>query len=218
MEGGRGQTSLLNPCKVQGFPHARGDGPVNRDAVCAGGKFSPRAWGWSGCLQRRPDPHEVFPTRVGMVREHVLSYPCHVGFPHARGDGPPNQCRHRTRSPFSPRAWGWSEAAGIPDAGSEVFPTRVGMVRGSHERRGAGAGFPHARGDGPWATCPECGVLLFSPRAWGWSEAAHAYGHAQAVLSGIGHIVKMTGFGASSTKKARGTNREIPLPRGAGSG
>jgi len=28
----------------------------------------------------------------------------------------------------------------------------------------------------------------------------------------------MTGFGASSTKKARGTNREIPLPRGAGSG
>ena len=90
-------------------PHARGDGPsivadhvarvevlptrvgMVRPTPPAGDRtamFSPRAWGWSGCMRRQSTHRVVLPTRVGMVRRWTrCSSPTRCS-PHARGDGP----------------------------------------------------------------------------------------------------------------------------------
>ena len=90
-------------------------------------------------------------------------------FPHSRGDGPLLRMKRGGTPEFSPLAWGWSAKLLSRRVMTDVFPTRVGMVRWMsepvlHERR-----FPHSRGDGPtWASPIEI-RLLFSPLAWGWS-------------------------------------------------
>ncbi len=72
------------PC----FPHPRGDGPSSRLRTTHPLAFSPPAWGWPG--QRLPQRHHhlVFPTRVGMARQHRQRHRRAGGFPHPRGDGP----------------------------------------------------------------------------------------------------------------------------------
>ena len=52
---------------------------------------------------------------------------------------------------------------------SEVFPTRVGMVRKDSGVEDARSSFPHPRGDGPQTTWPARPFTEFSPPAWGWS-------------------------------------------------
>ena len=54
-----------------------------------------------------------------------------------------------------------------------VFPTRVGMVRGCCGLRGRGLSFPHPRGDGPGDDEAALDDTVFSPPAWGWSDAVH---------------------------------------------
>ena len=142
---------LLCRCRARGcFPHARGDGPSNRFRITRGPMFSPRAWGWSGHVSAVAGVPVVFPTRVGMVRPHAISASRVGSFPHARGDGP-NEARWIERAVrFSPRAWGWSALDDQIGRRGRVFPTRVGMVRCSNDRRSDRKSFPHA--------------------AWGWSD------------------------------------------------
>ena len=51
---------------------------------------------------------------------------------------------------FSPREWGWSDAAQLT----------VSTTRGR---------FPHASGDGPLNVGGTTPLVGFSPREWGWS-------------------------------------------------
>ena len=71
------------------------------------------------------------------------------GFPHASGDGPLISDDDNTAGEFSPREWGWSEAAAFLTAPTLVFPTRVGMVRNKLSGMLITISFPHASGDGP---------------------------------------------------------------------
>ena len=50
------------------FPHTRGDGPRIRNQTPRRRRFSPHAWGWSGVTASHLPAGQVFPTRVGMVR------------------------------------------------------------------------------------------------------------------------------------------------------
>ena len=70
------------------FPHARGDGPRSNEDFREQIKFSPRPWGWSVPPLLPWICSVVFPTPVGMVRVLRPGDGRHVGFPHARGDGP----------------------------------------------------------------------------------------------------------------------------------
>ena len=112
-----------------GFPHPRGDGPIEKGGSNERRVFSPPAWGWSGVSFALSSQNEVFPTRVGMVRSSPSASTPAPRFPHPRGDGPGEPARRRGGEAFSPPAWGWSvggvDILDLP----MVFPTRVGMVR-----------------------------------------------------------------------------------------
>src|SRR5260370_967260 len=77
-------------------------------------------------------------------------------------------------TPFSPRAWGWSDHTLFWRRAGGVFPTRVGMVRSHTLPASTLYCFPHARGDGPLAITREWWEITFSPRAWGWSGQVRA--------------------------------------------
>ncbi len=70
---------------------------------------------------------------------------------------------------FSPRAWGWTGERVLRGKPVQVFPTRVGMDRGTRAARQTSTGFPHARGDGPYIGSRVFAPGEFSPRAWGWT-------------------------------------------------
>src|SRR5437763_1976423 len=72
---------------------------------------------------------------------------------------------------FSPRAWGWSETLARVFPFVTVFPTSVGMVRSLAATTTFARCFPHERGDGPYCQGGVPPKRLFSPRAWGWSQA-----------------------------------------------
>ena len=88
-------------------PHVRGDGPGMQSARLHG-LFSPRAWGWSGSLNRSCHWRSVLPTCVGMVRSSSWPTWAYRRSPHVRGDGPPSVSTCPYLRMFSPRAWGWS--------------------------------------------------------------------------------------------------------------
>ena len=152
------------------FPHTRGDGPLYGGCGRLPDVFSPHAWGWSVRAGRRLHQFGVFPTRVGMVRPQSTKYGGRNGFPHTRGDGPECRLHRPRRAGFSPHAWGWSATLSTFAAPTNVFPTRVGMVRVIEDSRIRAHCFPHTRGDGPPRPCPWCHCCWFSPHAWGWSE------------------------------------------------
>ena len=158
------------------FPHTRGDGPNAYHPRSAHVKFSPHAWGWSAVRLSHREHFEVFPTRVGMVRQPFYCSAEVLGFPHTRGDGPSGRRRIQSQTSFSPHAWGWSV---VPAPGSivlSVFPTRVGMVRPPPRNVGAGESFPHTRGDGPGCRRNANPIHSFSPHAWGWSVSRTSNG------------------------------------------
>lgn len=72
-------------------------------------------------------------------------------------------------STYSPRTWGWSAARERGTAGLVVFPTLVGMVHATPERRSRLIRIPHARGDDPKIKLVVEVFALYSPRMWGWS-------------------------------------------------
>ena len=63
--------SLASGERERSFPHVRGDGPLNELGRRTAQPFSPRAWGWSGCVRVNGRRRSVFPTCVGMVRKSV---------------------------------------------------------------------------------------------------------------------------------------------------
>ena len=151
------------------FPHACGDVPAGPPAQSARRAFSPRLWGCSREMTPRPVAIKVFPTPVGMFREHWRVLHERPGFPHACGDVPGKEPPHPRSLTFSPRLWGCSVGGRHHTPGRRVFPTPVGMFR----RRGRCSrwrrGFPHACGDVPSKGLPLVPGTGFSPRLWGCS-------------------------------------------------
>ena len=168
----------------------RGDGPQPSLFSDDAASFSPRAWGWSG---ESGDPGawgNVLPTCVGMVRSSTISAAASRRSPHVRGDGPIYSaefggdqvlptCVGMVRlivslmllvMKFSPRAWGWSDNPEYYNGSSAVLPTCVGMVRESLQPTNRSKRSPHVRGDGPLFNSDYANLVMFSPRAWGWSE------------------------------------------------
>ena len=151
------------------FPHARGDGPTVKTVKTINSKFSPRPWGWSDLSGLSATRFLVFPTPVGMVRILAETTFEFNSFPHARGDGPQSYLPPPSVATFSPRPWGWSVSQNMRFLLVNVFPTPVGMVRSFALVVKCCAGFPHARGDGPYHSDQQTISRLFSPRPWGWS-------------------------------------------------
>ena len=94
-----------------------------------------------------------------------------TGIPHTRGDGPHLRSGKGTSPWYSPHTWGWT--AGYPPlmCRSLVFPTHVGMDRGSSSRSMTPACIPHTRGDGPLFVMISRFILKYSPHTWGWTVA-----------------------------------------------
>ncbi len=163
------RSAALVPGSLTCVPHSRGDGPQCGTSAGFADVCSPLAWGWSEVKFCDHRYLEVFPTRVGMVRDPGRGIPRMNCVPHSRGDGPKTTGVRTSAAECSPLAWGWSEDARDIGLRIFVFPTRVGMVR-HHVRRARGRGrVPHSRGDGPFFRrfCRFCRVC--SPLAWGWS-------------------------------------------------
>ena len=55
-----------------------------------------------------------------------------------------------------------------------VFPTRVGMDRCLAVLPSMTLCIPHTRGDGPCQILPREFSYLYSPHAWGWTDARHS--------------------------------------------
>ena len=159
----------FRPVETARSPHPRGDGPYQPATGSPLRKFSPPAWGWSGCSPSYVRNVSVLPTRVGMVRDERNRSDRPAGSPHPRGDGPHESDSHRPGGLFSPPAWGWSVRPVVNMTVDSVLPTRVGMVRTSAMIHLGAGGSPHPRGDGP--STDSCGQRMstFSPPAWGWS-------------------------------------------------
>ncbi len=131
--------------------------------------YSPRPWGWTGHAPRSPNTASVFPTPVGMDRGDALQTTQVIGIPHARGDGPVPRAKVCAACAYSPRPWGWTDAATCRVHSLVVFPTPVGMDRLMKKISRASRRIPHARGDGPCAVNSLRKLLAYSPRPWGWT-------------------------------------------------
>ena len=144
---GRGTTTARS-C----FPHTRGDVP-----------------GFSNGFQ---DRQRVFPTHVGMFRSANELQHSDMRFPHTRGDVPWLVVGCESGPKFSPHTWGCSAAARARPSASTVFPTHVGMFRIIDGDDGSSRGFPHTRGDVPYACRSGRRGGVFSPHTWGCSGQA----------------------------------------------
>jgi len=140
--------------------------------INAAGAFSPLTWGWSDLQPFLGLALNVFPTHVGMVRDGDQGRHLHRSFPHSRGDGPDSRAAAPVRASFSPLTWGWSVTASAFSGDVCVFPTHVGMVRGTGKEEKGGTRFPHSRGDGPMDIVEARRDWMFSPLTWGWSGMA----------------------------------------------
>src|ERR1035438_7690934 len=171
--------------------------------------YSPPAWGWSDAAQMGLHGAHVFPTRVGMVRWSQTSRGWRACIPHPRGDGPALARNPEFVPPYSPPAWGWSGARLHDGADLRVFPTRVGMVRGSSQQPDRRSCIPHPRGDGPQIAFSVPFVMMYSPPAWGWSD--------RRVLAKLAILVFPTRVGMVRMRPPLRRRRpRIPHPRGDG--
>ena len=98
--------------RIEGSPHACGDGPTTLRYTHPGLAFSPRVWGWSALQVFKPSCVAVLPTRVGMVRSCGRLRMILGSSPHACGDGPLLKTSAEATPGFSPRVWGWSAQQG----------------------------------------------------------------------------------------------------------
>src|SRR5699024_9187438 len=73
--------------------------------------------------------------------------------PHARGDGPTVTYSEGGKPTQAPRTWGWTVGTVEERAVVEAGPTHVGMDRGLRPADTDEGRRPHARGDGPSASC-----------------------------------------------------------------
>ncbi len=69
-------------------PRSGGDGPVLRDPLDEGFKFSPLRRGWSRCIRVTTRGPRVLPAQAGMVPSLQQHVPASYGSPRSGGDGP----------------------------------------------------------------------------------------------------------------------------------
>ncbi len=198
--------AILPPARI---PHTRGDGPSFQSFKNIFDTYSPHAWGWSVVSSLKEIATHVFPTRVGMVRQHERPKRSKYRIPHTRGDGPQQHQQTASATQYSPHAWGWSGLTPAYNQAAVVFPTRVGMVRRRLSRFASEASIPHTRGDGPGMVAslsrligiphtrgdgPGTYLTLtknswYSPHAWGWSVGEHRLsGHSRVFPTRVGMV------------------------------
>src|SRR5438093_594867 len=120
------------------------------------------------------DEARIVPTSVGVDRAAVPRRASSRNRPHERGGGPRWGTVVRPLIASSPRAWGWTDAAGGGQAGAVIVPTSVGVDRRPEPQPPRRHHRPHERGGGPYRTsAPSC-LRTSSPRAWGWTDRARA--------------------------------------------
>ena len=156
--------------RTASVPHASGDGPRLRPAICAASTCSPREWGWTDLSEHLTGARHVFPTRVGMDRRRRAAMRPSACVPHASGDGPTIALTRRMTHPCSPREWGWTVWVDPAEVTPTVFPTRVGMDRSRHREPIQRTRVPHASGDGPPELLQALALVVCSPREWGWTD------------------------------------------------
>ncbi len=164
------------------IPHARGDGPRCGCLTWPPLWYSPRPWGWTVFAHPPVLAAAVFPTPVGMDRWRGEQTRWQRGIPHARGDGPAAENCGGDNPRYSPRPWGWTDAMTRLTFGLPVFPTPVGMDRGSRLEPALRQSIPHARGDGPVPLELVVSIERYSPRPWGWTGASGTGGEHRAVF------------------------------------
>ena len=84
-----------------------------------------------------------------------------------------------------------------------VFPTLVGMSRGTRRILSGTHSFPHARGDVPGCGAEFVNDLAFSPRSWGCSGVLRVLPER--------HGVSLTPVGMFRMCAGRGINRVAPV-------
>ena len=111
--------------------------------------FSPRTWGCTFTCTNISLRGAVFPTHVGVYLKTLLKRFGGIGFPHARGGVPIRTEVRKLADPFSPRTWGCTSLYNRRVADLKVFPTHVGVYRGTQNIKPLKKSFPHARGGVP---------------------------------------------------------------------
>ena len=112
-----------------GFPHPRGDGPIQCRTEWNRIPISPPTWGWPGRALVKNPAFLDFPTHVGMARGGDLLGILATRFPHPRGDGPLELYFTTASQAISPPTWGWPALNVEARILSKDFPTHVGMAR-----------------------------------------------------------------------------------------
>ena len=101
-----------------------------------------------------------------------------------------------------------------------VFPTPVGMGRSESFNKWEEAGFPHARGDGPFRERNNHGVVRFSPRPWGWAAVPDQHLTDQRVFPtpvGMGRITAIPEISECCFPHARGDGPHVQINAAANS-
>ncbi len=124
-------------------------------------------WGCTGGRGSTKSSFAVFPTHVG-VYLHVLKLQgFNHRFPHTCGGVPVNNKTFGVRYSFSPHMWGCTENLRSPADNHAVFPTHVGVYRGSKRGCFLKIRFPHTCGGVPsWQSITDR-LASFSPHMWG---------------------------------------------------
>ena len=135
------------------IPHTRGDGPLSSHILNKPGTYSPHAWGWTEVDVDKELDADVFPTRVGMDRCHLVITSM--------------MCR------YSPHAWGWTIWFTVKRDFEDVFPTRVGMDHKYPRIFKSFRCIPHTRGDGPLVSLVYDATVRVFPTRVGMDRAAY---------------------------------------------
>ena len=131
------------------FPTGVGVYRVSTSPTSALDRFPHRRGGVTAILDTEVGQRAVFPTGVGVYRYRLDGNAIRRSFPHRRG-GVPYKARTITViSSFSPQAWGCTGEALAHLASMPVFPTGVGVYRGTLQGTRKSRGFPHRRGGVP---------------------------------------------------------------------
>ena len=166
--------SALHEALLDGFPRARGDGPVTRWGTPFCPTVPPRTRGWSPSARKAYGFASGSPAHAGMVPCPPSSTAWSGRFPRARGDGPQWLDSWFDDGTVPPRTRGWSLEARRQRRLADGSPAHAGMVPLSNSSGVLSMWFPRARGDGPRIRRFLCSLDKVPPRTRGWSFSAAA--------------------------------------------
>lgn len=149
------------------LPHARGGVSQGGNPARNRQGSSPRPWGCfhlNRCIEYLLG---LFPTPVGVFRQHLMPRTGSLALPHARG-GVSGTITYQTyKGISSPRPWGCFRLRLKKCLSRKLFPTPVGVFLPAHNLRRCVMSLPHARGG---VSLKEFFFRKFhgsSPRPWG---------------------------------------------------